>query len=69
MSKSHKAFVEKCIEEWCKRRRQAAAGREGCKVKGYENGFYLGPTVFDHVTPEMKVGREEIFGPVLCIKG
>jgi len=31
-------------------------------------GFYLGPTVFDHVTEEMSVGREEIFGPVLCIK-
>ncbi|MGQ9663192.1 MAG: CoA-acylating methylmalonate-semialdehyde dehydrogenase [Kiritimatiellia bacterium] len=38
------------------------------KVKGYENGFFLGPTIFDHVTPEMRVGKEEIFGPVLCIK-
>ena len=38
------------------------------KVPGYENGFYIGPTVFDHVKPGMKVGDEEIFGPVLCIK-
>ena len=38
------------------------------KVPGYEGGFYLGPTIFDHVTEEMSVGREEIFGPVLCIK-
>ena len=38
------------------------------KVPGYENGFYIGPTIFDHVTEEMSVGREEIFGPVLCIK-
>jgi malonate-semialdehyde dehydrogenase (acetylating) / methylmalonate-semialdehyde dehydrogenase len=38
------------------------------KVDGYENGFYLAPCVFDHVTEEMSVGREEIFGPVLCIK-
>lgn len=37
-------------------------------VPGYEGGFYLGPTIFDHVTEEMSVGREEIFGPVLCIK-
>jgi malonate-semialdehyde dehydrogenase (acetylating)/methylmalonate-semialdehyde dehydrogenase len=37
-------------------------------VKGYENGFYLGPTIFDHVTSEMSVGDEEIFGPVLCVK-
>lgn len=33
-----------------------------------EEGFFVGPTVFDHVTEEMSVGREEIFGPVLCIK-
>ena len=40
----------------------------GVSVKGFEKGFYLGPTVFDHVTPAMTVGNEEIFGPVLCIK-
>lgn len=33
-----------------------------------KNGFFVGPTIFDHVTEEMSVGREEIFGPVLCIK-
>lgn len=38
------------------------------KVLGYEGGFYIGPTIFDHVTEEMSAGREEIFGPVLCIK-
>ncbi len=38
------------------------------KVPEYEGGFYIGPTIFDHVTEEMSVGREEIFGPVLCIK-
>jgi malonate-semialdehyde dehydrogenase (acetylating)/methylmalonate-semialdehyde dehydrogenase len=38
------------------------------KVPGYEGGFYIGPTIFDHVTENMSVGREEIFGPVLCIK-
>ncbi len=32
-----------------------------------EQGFFLGGTLFDHVTPEMKIYREEIFGPVLCI--
>jgi malonate-semialdehyde dehydrogenase (acetylating)/methylmalonate-semialdehyde dehydrogenase len=37
-------------------------------VEGYENGFYLGYTIFDHVTPDMRVGNCEIFGPVLCIK-
>ena len=36
-------------------------------VKGYEKGFFLGPTVIDHVTPAMEVYREEIFGPVLSV--
>ncbi len=38
------------------------------KVEGHENGFYIGPTIFDHVKPGMTVGDNEIFGPVLCIK-
>lgn len=42
-------------------------GRDVC-VPGYENGFYIGPTILDHVSPEMTVGDREIFGPVLCIK-
>ncbi|MFB8387147.1 CoA-acylating methylmalonate-semialdehyde dehydrogenase [Microbacterium sp. NPDC055910] len=43
-----------------------ADGR-GYEVPGYENGFYLGPTLFDHVEPEHTIYREEIFGPVLII--
>ena len=37
----------------------------GLKIQGYENGFYVGPTLFDRVTPQMDIYREEIFGPVL----
>ncbi|AWI80312.1 MAG: methylmalonate-semialdehyde dehydrogenase (CoA acylating) [Betaproteobacteria bacterium HGW-Betaproteobacteria-13] len=37
------------------------------KVAGCENGFFLGGTLFDHVKPEMRVYKEEIFGPVLAI--
>ena len=33
----------------------------------HPDGYYLGPTIFDQVTPEMVIGREEIFGPVLCL--
>lgn len=36
-------------------------------VKSYEDGFFLGPTVIDRVTPAMEVYREEIFGPVLSV--
>jgi malonate-semialdehyde dehydrogenase (acetylating)/methylmalonate-semialdehyde dehydrogenase len=43
-----------------------ADGR-GLTVEGYENGFYLGPTLFDNVTTDMTIYKEEIFGPVLII--
>ncbi len=36
------------------------------RVPGHEQGFFLGATLFDHVTPQMRIYREEIFGPVLC---
>ncbi len=41
-------------------------GRE-IAVPGHENGFFVGGTLFDHVTTEMKIYREEIFGPVLSV--
>jgi len=37
-------------------------------VPGYEKGFFVGPTILDHVTSEMSVGTREIFGPVTLIK-
>ncbi len=39
----------------------------GIRVPGRENGFFLGPCVFDDVKPEMTIAREEIFGPVVSI--
>ena len=41
-------------------------GRE-MVVPGFEGGFFLGPSLFDHVTPEMTIYRDEIFGPVLVV--
>jgi len=37
------------------------------KVDGKENGFYVGPTLIDHVRPEMRIAQEEVFGPVMVI--
>jgi malonate-semialdehyde dehydrogenase (acetylating)/methylmalonate-semialdehyde dehydrogenase len=39
----------------------------GRDFKGGDGGFFLGPTIFDHVTPGMTIAREEIFGPVLSV--
>lgn len=44
----------------------AVDGR-GFKLQGYENGFFIGGSLFDHVTPEMRIYKEEIFGPVLSV--
>ena len=41
-------------------------GRE-VEARGEQDGFWLGPTLFDHVTPDMEIYTEEIFGPVLCV--
>jgi len=46
---------------------QAVLDGRGCKVAGHEDGFFLGTTLFDHVTPSMKVYQDEIFGPVLVV--
>ncbi len=41
----------------------------GCKVPGFEGGFFTGGSLFDHVTPAMRIYKEEIFGPVLaCVR-
>jgi len=68
VNKGHKKYVldwiEKGIEEGAT---LVLDGREAT-VAGYEGGYWIGPTIFDHVTPEMSVGNEEIFGPVTCIK-
>jgi malonate-semialdehyde dehydrogenase (acetylating)/methylmalonate-semialdehyde dehydrogenase len=37
------------------------------RVAGHDNGFFVGPTLFDNVTPEMAIYKDEIFGPVLVV--
>ena len=39
----------------------------GFTLQGYENGHFIGPSIFDNVTPAMRIYREEIFGPVLSV--
>ena len=39
----------------------------GFKMQGYENGFFIGGCLFDHVTTDMRIYQEEIFGPVLAV--
>jgi malonate-semialdehyde dehydrogenase (acetylating)/methylmalonate-semialdehyde dehydrogenase len=57
------SYVETGLQEGAE---LAIDGRD-VKVEGYENGFYLGPCLFDHVRPEMTIYRDEVFGPVLVM--
>ena len=55
------SLVERGIQEGA----QLVVDGRGLKLQGYEKGFYLGPCLFDRVTPEMDIYKTEIFGPVL----
>ncbi len=66
------AAQKQSVENWIQRGVDEGAnlvldGR-GAKVAGFENGYFVGPTIFDNVLPEHSVGNDEIFGPVTCIK-
>ena len=46
---------------------QLALDGRGLEVSGHKDGYFVGPTIFDQVTPEMSIYRDEIFGPVLVV--
>jgi malonate-semialdehyde dehydrogenase (acetylating)/methylmalonate-semialdehyde dehydrogenase len=69
VNQGHKDFVLNWIETGIREGAKLILDGRSPKVPaGCEKGFFVGPTIFDHVTEEMSCGREEIFGPVLCIK-
>ena len=67
ISEEAKIRIEKYIEEAEKSGAKIILDGRGVKVSGKENGYYVGPTILDHVKPEMKIAQEEVFGPVLAI--
>jgi len=67
ISRAAKERIENYISEAEKAGAVVLLDGRNCKVPGKENGFYVGPTILDHVKPEMKIVREEVFGPVLAI--
>jgi malonate-semialdehyde dehydrogenase (acetylating)/methylmalonate-semialdehyde dehydrogenase len=66
-SKQAKEKVLSYIETGIKEGAELILDGRNLKVPGYENGYFIGPTVFDKVNPKMKIGSEEIFGPVMCL--
>jgi malonate-semialdehyde dehydrogenase (acetylating)/methylmalonate-semialdehyde dehydrogenase len=64
---AHKARVEAWIQTGVDEGAELVIDGRGFSLQGHEEGFFIGPSLFDHVTPEMTSYREEIFGPVLQI--
>jgi malonate-semialdehyde dehydrogenase (acetylating)/methylmalonate-semialdehyde dehydrogenase len=56
-------YIEKGIKEGA----ELILDGRGIEVPGHPDGYYIGPTIFDKVTPEMTIAKEEIFGPVIPI--
>ena len=67
ISKESKEKIERYITEAENQGARVLLDGRGAKVEGKENGTYVGPTVIDHVKPDMSVAKEEIFGPVISI--
>ena len=65
VSAAHKERVLGYIEQGIAEGADLILDGRDCQVEGYPNGFFIGPTIFDNVTMDMKIAREEIFGPVV----
>jgi malonate-semialdehyde dehydrogenase (acetylating)/methylmalonate-semialdehyde dehydrogenase len=63
----HRDKVAGYIDEGVKEGAKLVVDGRGLKVRGSEDGYFLGTTLFDNVSPEMKIYRDEIFGPVLVV--
>ena len=64
----HKKFICDWIQKGVDEGAELVLDGRDLVVPGYENGFFVGPTILDHVKPGMTVGDREIFGPVTIIK-
>ncbi len=67
VSAAHRDKIADYIQMGADEGAELVVDGRGFKLQGYEKGFFIGPTLFDHVKPEMRTYREEIFGPVLQI--
>ena len=67
ISREHKEKIEKYISKGVEEGAELIEDGRGFKLQGYENGYFVGPTLFDNVNKDMTIYKEEIFGPVLSV--
>src|SRR5205823_1903030 len=67
ISREAKQRIESYINDAEKGGAKVLVDGRGAVVRGRENGYYVGPTLIDYVTADMKIAQEEVFGPVMVI--
>jgi|TARA_B100001964_G_C14224578_1_gene597003 malonate-semialdehyde dehydrogenase (acetylating)/methylmalonate-semialdehyde dehydrogenase len=67
ISREHKQKVVDYINMGVKENAKLIVDGRNINIQGYENGYFVGPTLFDEVSKDMTIYKEEIFGPVLCV--
>ena len=67
ISNEHKEKILKYIEIGQKEGAKLVLDGRNINIQGYENGYFVGPTLFDNVNQHMQIYKDEIFGPVLCV--
>jgi malonate-semialdehyde dehydrogenase (acetylating)/methylmalonate-semialdehyde dehydrogenase len=67
VTREHHARVTSYVEKGVQEGASLVVDGRGVKVPGHEAGFFLGPCLFDRVTPQMAIYQDEIFGPVLSV--
>ena len=67
VTKEHLEKVKSYVDIGVKEGAKLIVDGRNFKIQGYENGFYIGGCLFDHVTKDMRIYKEEIFGPVLSV--
>jgi malonate-semialdehyde dehydrogenase (acetylating) / methylmalonate-semialdehyde dehydrogenase len=67
VTREHLAKVKSYVDLGVQEGATLAVDGRDFKMQGYENGYYMGGCLFDHVKPEMRIYKEEIFGPVLSV--
>ena len=67
VTRAHLERVSGYIDQGVAEGARLVVDGRGLKLQGFEQGFFIGGTLFDHVTTDMRIYREEIFGPVLGV--
>jgi malonate-semialdehyde dehydrogenase (acetylating)/methylmalonate-semialdehyde dehydrogenase len=67
VTRAHRDKVSSYVDAGVRSGARLIVDGRGLKIPGFEDGFFLGPSLFDHVTPDMTIYQDEIFGPVLVV--